>query len=105
MICLRKLISLVRVPSTERLKTNPQETWLANGAEKMSELNEEDLERKSQFEIPFEKNDSSLDTNIAILVSADESLFTTNRLKTKKQETELASANVQRLLQKYRIWK
>ena len=39
----------------------PQETWLA---EETSELKEEDLERKFQFEIPFEKNDSSSDTNI-----------------------------------------
>ena len=63
-ICLRKPISFVKAPSTE-IEDQPRKTGLANGAEKMSELNEEDLKRKSQFEIPFGKSDSSPETNIA----------------------------------------
>ena len=61
-------MSLVRAPwSTERYTQDqlPQENGLAHGAEKLSELNEEDFKRESQSEIPFEKNSFKETTSIA----------------------------------------
>ena len=57
------------------IEDQPQEIELVNKAEKTSKLNEEDFETKScKFEIPFEKSDSSAETNIA-----GERLKTNNR--------------------------